>query len=44
MAEGRSRKGAWIEIVDTLIALITPSCRSRKGAWIEMLRARLKLM
>ena len=34
--DGRSRKGAWIEIAIFLTNAITVQCRSRKGAWIEI--------
>ena len=35
-AVGRSRKGAWIEIVLFVSLLVRPLRRSRKGAWIEI--------
>ena len=35
---GRSRKGAWIEIVANKLAADSYNGRSRKGAWIEILR------
>ena len=35
MVIGRSRKGAWIEIVQAHLRQAASS-RSRKGAWIEM--------
>ena len=34
---GRSREGAWIEIVPGWISQAKRSCRSREGAWIEMI-------
>ena len=34
--EGRSRKGAWIEIRRVENAIAMDFCRSRKGAWIEI--------
>ena len=33
---GRSRKGAWIEILTVLALRKTAKGRSRKGAWIEI--------
>ena len=33
---GRSRKGAWIEILMVLVSILSTSSRSRKGAWIEI--------
>ena len=35
-AAGRSRKGAWIEIVRTCVTASVKPSRSRKGAWIEI--------
>ena len=33
---GRSREGAWIEILPPLPSFAMPSRRSREGAWIEI--------
>ena len=33
---GRSRKGAWIETMDTLQQAVPNYGRSREGAWIEI--------
>ena len=33
---GRSRKGAWIEIPVSAVLHTALICRSRKGAWIEI--------
>ena len=33
---GRSRKGAWIEMLVENTAIVLIGRRSRKGAWIEM--------
>ena len=37
VANRRSRKGAWIEMLLMSTAWLMLTCRSRKGAWIEML-------
>ena len=34
--DGRSRKGAWIEIITLAVNHIAKNGRSRKGAWIEI--------
>ena len=34
--EGRSRKGAWIEMLLIACGRANPHGRSRKGAWIEI--------
>ena len=34
--DGRSRKGAWIEMAATEEKSYSRFCRSRKGAWIEI--------
>ena len=36
-AVGRSREGAWIEILTVSAMERCLQCRSREGAWIEML-------
>ncbi len=36
MARGRSREGAWIEILTQIQENGFDICRSREGAWIEM--------
>ena len=33
---GRSREGAWIEMLSDLIAAHPKGSRSREGAWIEI--------
>ena len=33
---GRSREGAWIEIVAHVREISFNACRSREGAWIEI--------
>ena len=35
--EGRSREGAWIEIITASILYIWSCRRSREGAWIEII-------
>ena len=35
---GRSRKGAWIEILLPQLPIAPRSSRSRKGAWIEIIK------
>ena len=35
-AQGRSREGAWIEIIIYISIPAVPAGRSREGAWIEM--------
>ena len=35
-SQGRSRKGAWIEIAPKSSSTNNSNCRSRKGAWIEI--------
>ena len=35
-SSGRSRKGAWIEMLDSGWGMIMDVGRSRKGAWIEI--------
>ena len=37
MLRGRSREGAWIEILGRLLSSPTVVCRSREGAWIEII-------
>ena len=34
----RSREGAWIEIIMTMVNVTEPPGRSREGAWIEIRR------
>ena len=34
--KGRSREGAWIEIIKMRIKTTKKKCRSREGAWIEI--------
>lgn len=34
--KGRSRKGAWIEMIERSELAVTKLGRSRKGAWIEI--------
>ena len=36
-AKGRSREGAWIEILKLIMLWLSVNCRSREGAWIEIL-------
>ena len=36
LLEGRSREGAWIEILGAALGPITGGSRSREGAWIEI--------
>ena len=33
---GRSREGAWIEILRGGVEVVKEQCRSREGAWIEI--------
>ena len=33
---GRSREGAWIEMIVATIPALLANCRSREGAWIEI--------
>ena len=44
MYGGRSRKGAWIEIISIGRPHINGCGRSRKGAWIEILAMTLTAM
>ena len=37
---GRTRKGAWIEIMPVVTDKDTILCRTREGAWIEIFHAR----
>ena len=43
MTRGRSRKGAWIEIVMRTYKNLLRCRRSRKGAWIEITPVRLPM-
>ena len=36
MMQGRSREGAWIEMVTASTKVFVFRCRSREGAWIEI--------
>ena len=43
VTNGRSRKGAWIEIGEMVSMGWAAYCRSRKGAWIEISVGRAKV-